>query len=215
MSAGAIAHQLNAIVKLDPYPSLDFDGNRVFEALVAQLDYSKEHLIARYTLFTAPAVVAQSHNAAIFRIIRDDHRRGEKDHTKRVVYDDNTTPRDLFLKANALLSDTKDRGNQINHVYRVSNDVKHYTSLANLCMTPAFLAKLTDSDEAVGKLLRYRAYDLYAGYCPKGEEVPLEPPGYNALHDLWPSVVVSARHATRHTDARSAARTRRPPDADP
>jgi hypothetical protein len=58
--------------------------------------------------------------------------------------------------------------------------VRAYTSLANLCMTPAFLAKLTDTDNEIRNLLRFRAYDLHS-YVPENVATPTKPDEYDAL----------------------------------
>ncbi len=64
----------------------------------------------------------------------------------------------------------------------------------NLCVTPAFLAKLTDTDAAVCSLLRYRAYDLY-GYCPDGIPTPPCPTGYDGL--AWRAPLDAVRDVER------------------
>ncbi len=61
--------------------------------------------------------------------------------------------------------------------------------LANLCLTPAFVAKLTDTDVPIRALLRYRAYELF-GYWPTAE--PREKPvGYDDLAWSDPLPVVA------------------------
>ena len=94
------------------------------------------------------------------------------------MLDDNKSPTDAFLWANAL--GRRGRDTQFNHVYAVSSDADAYTSLANICMTPAFLAKLTDTSSEVRALLAYRSFDLY-GWKPASFDPPARPEDYAAL----------------------------------
>lgn len=59
-----------------------------------------------------------------------------------------------------------------------------YTALWNLCVTPAYLAKVTDGSNSleVQAALRRRSYELF-GHVPDGEAVPEAPPGYDDL--VW------------------------------
>lgn len=77
---------------------------------------------------------------------------------------------------------------QFNHVWQTASDVETYTSLANICVTPSFLAKLTDTDPEIAGVLRYRASELY-GFAPCGPVS--EPVGYRSLQwaELMPPVV--------------------------
>lgn len=56
------------------------------------------------------------------------------------------------------------------------------TCLPNLCVTPSFLAKLTDTNLEILGLLRYRVWELY-GWHPDGSPVPAKPDGYDGL--VW------------------------------
>jgi hypothetical protein len=76
---------------------------------------------------------------------------------ERVMRDDNRSTAVAFEWAHGI----RERPDvQANYVWSRSLDVTAYTSLANLCLTPSFLAKLTDTDESIRTLLRYRAFDL-------------------------------------------------------
>ncbi len=55
-----------------------------------------------------------------------------------------------------------------------------YTALWNLCCTPAFLAKATDSDRGLQAVLRYRSWELY-GHRRVGTAEPVKPSGYETL----------------------------------
>ena len=129
------------------------------------------------TLFSHPETVRQTGGKALFPTIRNAARRRQKAEVdgRLLAYDDNKSPTDAFLWCNEITKKLKDV--QFNHVYLNSQDPDQYTSLANICVTPAFLAKLTDTNEPVRKLLRYRAYDLYR-WVPAGHEPPPEPAGY-------------------------------------
>jgi hypothetical protein len=61
-------------------------------------------------------------------------------------------------------------------------DPAFYTSLANICVTPAFLSKLTDKNPRVIQLLKYRASQAY-GFVPDGEPRPEKPEGYDKV--IW------------------------------
>ncbi|MBL7543171.1 MAG: hypothetical protein JNL11_05110 [Bdellovibrionaceae bacterium] len=136
-------------------------------------------LIAKYTLFTHPNIVEQTKNENIFQIIRDLKNRGKISEYNGIMLMacDNTGPQHAFEWANGGIKKTDI---QINHIYALSKDVKSYTSLANLCATPAFLAKLTDTDDEIKNLLRYRAFELYGYYIGSP---PTKPENYQNL--VW------------------------------
>lgn len=67
--------------------------------------------------------------------------------------------RDVFLWCNAVRRRPVDV--EFNHLDADSQDDESYPCLANLCVTPSFLAKLTDTQALVRDLLRYRAFELY------------------------------------------------------
>jgi hypothetical protein len=145
--------------------------------------------IASLTAFTHPQTVAATRKLNVFVTIRNFAGRGTiTDHPEwgPVMQDDNYSPTVTFLWANGIRSQRgatmKSRlGDvQFNHIWTVSQDVRAYTSLGNLCMTPSFLAKLTDTNNEIRELLRFRAYDLYS-YVPENVAVPTKPEGYDAL----------------------------------
>lgn len=73
--------------------------------------------------------------------------------------------------------------------------------MPNICVTPAFLAKVTGTDPATRSLLAYRVYDLY-GWVPEGGDVPPEPPGY--WDREWASPPSAVRAAVRADATRKA-----------
>ena len=169
----------------DRFTLLDFslDGFSAFEALIAGSRYKNlSQAIASLTLFSHPETVKQTGCKSIFRTIRGPRTPGEYIdwNGQRVMLDDNKSASDAFKWAHGITTKPKDL--QFNHIYTASKDVDAYTSLANICVTPAFIAKLTDSGSpTTSALLKYRAYDLY-GWIPAGIEAPNKPKGYDDLN---------------------------------
>lgn len=162
---------------------LEFDGFQALQALIEASAYqSLAQAVASLTLFSHPDTVAQTGANAIFPIIRNFKRRGEVDvlDGALVGFDDNTSPTEAFSWANGLTRRPRDL--QFNHVYSRSADPACYTNLANLCVSPSFLAKLTDTDDDIQALLRYRSFDLY-GWHPETEQQPDKPRAYDDL--IW------------------------------
>lgn len=159
-------------------------GRDVLQAVVQNAGFaSLSHALAAHTIFAHPTTVAQTRNKAVFPIIRGPSAiRGNTFRSEgRVIgYDDNKTPRETLLIAIGLKRRPKDT--QINHVYARSSDVNAYTALPNLCMTPTFLAKLTDTDPVCKAALQRRSFDLF-GWRPDGEDEPEKPVGYDRL--VW------------------------------
>ena len=162
---------------------LEFDGFQALQALIEASAYrSLAQAVASLTLFSHPVTVAQTSAKAIFPIIRNFKRRGEVDELdgRLVGFDDNASPTEAFSWANGLTRRPRDL--QFNHVYSRSSDPACYTNLANLCISPSFLAKLTDTDDNIQALLRYRSFDLY-GWHPEAEKQPDKPRAYDKL--IW------------------------------
>lgn len=166
-------------------------GYNGYEALkhVLELSYgSVSQAVASLTLFSHPSTVAQTNNKALFRIIRDMQKRGDILPDKQVVLCDNSSPQNAILWAHSMkYGQLKDV--QYNHVYSMSNNVEYYTSLANICITPAYLAKLTDTNEEIKALLKYRVFDIY-NFLPQDTARPLKPTDYDNLiwADYFPEV---------------------------
>ena len=189
-----------------------YDGLSALEAMVASSPYGSLHrAVASLTIFTDPLTVEALGSANLFRTVRDAARRGEIVETTEgpVMLDDNKSPTDAFMWANNWTKRGRDL--QFNHVYQASDEVAHYTNLRNICVSPSFLAKLTDTHEEVTELLRYRVYDLY-GYTGPEELVPEIPGAYTQMR--WadplppvenPSRVISARLERRIKDRTAVA----------
>lgn len=160
----------------------DFNGESALVELLTNSVYgSVEQAIASLTLFSHPTTVSQTQNKGLFRIrrYREGEKRGQVVKGERVLLCDNNSPTNTFLWANGINKKSVSEV-QFNHIYQRSDDPDLYTSLANLCVTPAFLSKLTDKSQRVKNLLQFRAFDLY-GFAPFGE--PPEPECYKGL--LW------------------------------
>lgn len=141
---------------------------------------SVESAVAAHTVFLHPDTVRQTGGRALFPVVRDPTRRGQFGSLpdgRQVLFDDNATPTDAFLwSANRV----KGPDVQFNHVWSRPADPDSYTALWNLCCTPAFLAKTSDTHDGVKAALKYRAYQLY-GHHPAGEPAPVEPGGFGEL----------------------------------
>jgi len=170
-------------VTLPTLASFRFDGRQVLSHVIAQSEFgSVEQAVASLTAFAHPDTVRQTACRNIFRTVR---RRQQADVGKffelescgRVMMDDNRSPAVAFEWAHGI----RERPDvQVNHLWARSQDVAAYTSLANLCLTPSFLAKLTDTDEKICALLKYRAFSLY-GYSPSDLPAPDKPVSYDAV----------------------------------
>jgi hypothetical protein len=167
---------------LNTFADFHLDGLAALEAVVAASPYGTvEQAVASLAIFSHPETVRQSGCRPFVRTVRNAARRGQIEERGGVFVglDDNKSPTDAFLWCNGL---RRPREAQFNHVYADSADPESYTSLANLCVTPSFIAKLTDTDPRVKALLRYRSYDLY-GWTPAGSGVPAMPAEYGRL--VW------------------------------
>lgn len=161
----------------------EMDGRAALGAVIAQSEYgSLAQAMASLSLFTHPDTVAETGGKALFPIIRDFANRGTTARVggRLVGRDDNKAPTDAFMWANGLTQRPRDV--QFNHVYARSDDPDCYTALVNISVSPAFLAKLTDTHPEVKALMEYRVYDLY-GWVPEGVATPDRPEGYGAL--IW------------------------------
>ncbi|OIN61208.1 hypothetical protein [Arsenicibacter rosenii] len=158
----------------------NFNGYAVLQSILDQTHGGVAQAFAQFALFSHPDTVAQTNNKALFPIIRT---RNNKDRGKvlideKLVLCDNTSCHHAFLWTHSLKSE-EIQDVQFNHVYSI-NKPEYYTSLANICVTPAFLAKLTDGNDEIKALLRYRVWDIY-GFVPEGFEIPPKPTQYDEL----------------------------------
>lgn len=179
----------------DPKPMIlsefDFDGQRALETLIAASSYrSLSQAVASLAVFSHPDTVRATGSQPVIRVVRNAARRGDIElrEGQLVGLDDNKAPTDVFLWCNAFRRRPVDV--QFNHLYADSQDPDSYANLANLCVTPSFLAKLTDTHPEIRELLRYRAFDLY-GWYPRRAGEPREPNRYNGLNWAPPLPPVS------------------------
>ena len=157
------------------------DGTAALAAVIERAGWpTVAGAVAAHAVFLDPATVAQTGGRAIVPSVRNMGRRrqlGELPDGRGVLFDDNSSPTDAFLWAANRIKGTDV---QFNHVWACASDPDAYTALWNLCCTPAFLAKATDSDRDVQAVLRYRSWELY-GCRPIGTAEPVRPPGYETL----------------------------------
>jgi hypothetical protein len=158
-------------------------GREVLRSLLAAAYGSPAQAVASLALFSHPDTVDQTECKAAVPVIRgaiaDRGKIGER-HGRQVGFDDNTAPTNVFDWINGRTERPADI--QYNHVYDDSGNPDTYTCLANLCVTPSFLAKLTDHDPEIRALLRYRVWDIYHWH-PAHEPEPVKPVGYDDL--VW------------------------------
>ena len=159
-----------------------YDGEAAIAALLKSSEYrSIEQAVASLTLFTHPETVKQTRTESLFRIRRykQGEKRGQVLGSERVVLCDNDSPTRVFLWSNNLKK-YDFREVQYNHIYQKAYNPDYYTSLANICVTPAFLSKLTDKNPSVIQLLKYRVMIEY-NFLPNGEQTPTKPVFYDSL----------------------------------
>lgn len=175
------------------YPNLlnfGLDGKKALKKIISDSLYgSLEQAVASLALFSNPDTVKQTKNRNVFRVIRNFQNRGkyaDYGDGKRVLEDDNKAPTDAFIWANKIKR-SQYSDIQFCHIWRDSKSVKLYTCIANICILPAFLAKLTDSDLNIIDLLKHRIFKLYDGFHPDDNEPPVKPFYYDSL--LWSKTI--------------------------
>jgi len=179
-----MSHNMTDSLYRPSFPTLhDFnlDGHAALEAMIATSSFQTvSQTVASLTIFSHPDTVRQTNYKPVIRTIRNASRRGEivELNGARVGLDDNKSPTDVFMWCNGLRGRPRDI--QFNHVYGRSSDPDCYTCLANLCITPSFLAKLTDTNPEIRAILQYRVWDLYRWH-PVDTAQPPEPQHYTSL----------------------------------
>jgi hypothetical protein len=169
---------------------IDFGFNgadALLEVIQSSTYRTIEQAFASLTLFTHPETVRALGHEGLFKIRR------RKEFEKRgvvidgVMTDDNYAPHAIFRVCNGIKKEAL-KELQLNHVYSKSYDPKHFSSIANICYSPAFISKLADHNKSVVGLLQYRVYDLY-GYCPE-QSPPTKPYFYDSLKfpDFLPAI---------------------------
>jgi len=164
------------------FKDFGFHGEKALREVLTTSPYGTlEQTVASLALFTHPETVAQTTSGGLFRVRRykAGEKRGQVLPEEKVVLCDNTTPANVFRWANAVRRGALTEV-QFNHIYPKSQSWECYTSLANICVTPAFLSKATDKSPEVRAILRYRVFRLY-GFRPSDEPEPTKPPDYDSL----------------------------------
>lgn len=142
-------------------------------------------VVASLTIFPHPQTAEQV-PGALFAMARPPKSCMRNDFIKlecgrEIVCDDNNGPHMAFIHANKLDYRPTSTQYQLNHVYGEKGDSKNpelFTDIRNLCLTPFFLARLTDTNSVVKALIRWRVSELF-GYNPRGI-APGIPAGYTA-----------------------------------
>ncbi|GJD32279.1 hypothetical protein PMNALOAF_3547 [Methylobacterium adhaesivum] len=177
--------------QLRPLPTLaDFenDGRRVLVQLIGLSAWrSLDQALASLTVFAHPDAVGSVGTRAVFRTIRG----GPKGAIiGDAMLDDNASPATAFEWATGF---KRGPDLQCNHLYAAARDPASYSDLRNICYTPTFIAKLTDSKREdvpeghLSHLLRFRAFELYGYAGPQGAPPPRKPSGYDDL--VWPDPI--------------------------
>lgn len=159
-----------------------FDGRAALDSLLQRAGFPTVlHAAAAFSAFHHPDTVAQSRGLPLFPVVRCKAMKEREKYVERngrlVMLDDNFPPTYAF-SIPARVSGCDDI--QFNHLWPQSDDWRYYTALWNICPTPAFISKLTDSDAEVRSALRYRSFHLY-GYLPEGSPLPNKPESYEEL----------------------------------
>ena len=141
-------------------------------------------IAVRYCRCPHPDVVGRL-EGAVFPSIRASNKggkRGERGKVdgRRIMYDDNTTPRLALLWSHGFGVTKHPAGWTFAHVWDVPKDPDAYTHIANLVMLPESLASLTDKQGPLVPYLRYHAETVY-GWRPAGKATVRKPLGYDDL----------------------------------
>lgn len=166
---------------LRTFADFGFDGEQVLQQIISASEYGDLlQLVASLTVFSHPITVGQTGNKNLFPVIRRKvfANVGRCFQSEGVMHDDNLTPINAFCWSN---STRRYHNSQYNHIWSDSQDAALYTSLANICVTPAFIAKLTDTNDSIKHALKFRSYELYK-FWPSPEPIE-KPPGYN--NAIW------------------------------
>ncbi len=162
---------------------------------------SGEDALALAKLFAAHCYLPNPDTAkalptAIFPTLRDPRRRLQtvtEDNRIIGMYDDNTTPRWALLWSHGIASVAHQRSWQFAHVWPSSNDLRHYTRVANLAMVPESFGGLTDKVGPLVAYLRWHAWQEYR-WSPEERSPGYKPHGYDEI---------SWRYLPRHEDPRA------------
>ena len=99
---------------------------------------------------------------------------------RKVMYDDNATPRWALLWSHGFEQMAQPTGWTFAHVWDESDDPDAYTHLANLVMMPECFGSLSDKQGPLVLHLRHHAESVY-GWRPANTDPVESPSGYNDL----------------------------------
>jgi hypothetical protein len=162
------------------------DGSKLLARAIIDLNIDLPALVARCAIWANPQVVNDVMAKRPHAVWFPNSRRAKTKSGERVgtivdgIYLDNNSRANLAIKQ-VIFSDIRQcRGMHTCHVWaRTCYDARYHTSLANLVLIPAPLAGLTDHDEQIASILRYRAFELH-GWHPEGVAPPPKLDGYPA-----------------------------------
>ena len=139
-------------------------------------------IVVRHCWFPNPDVVKRL-RGAVFPVIRDTGRRmtiGTTENGRRIMYDDNTTPRWALLWSHGCRKTDHPKGWTFAHVWQQAKNPDAYTHVANLVLMPECFASLSDKLGPLVPVLQHHAETVY-GWRPVGENHVEAPTGYDAL----------------------------------
>lgn len=169
---------------METLKDFEYNGYEVLKYLIKPYGTINQ-AVASLSVFTHPHTVRQIGHKSLFSIIRAKNliKRGDHVPERSAIACDNTSAQLAFCWANGWpMERRKGHHLQFNHIYDLSNDPKYYTSLANICVTPTCIAKLTDGKTSqVKELLKYHIWSIYDQFLPEGMPQPVKPIGYDEL----------------------------------
>ncbi len=139
-------------------------------------------IVVRHCRLPNPDVV-KALRGAVFPVIRDLAKRmkiGTTENGRRIMYDDNTTPRWAILWSHGFSGTGHPKGWTIAHVWPQTKNPDVYTHVANLVLMPECFASLSDKVGPLVPALRHHADAVY-GWRPVGENRVEAPTGYDTL----------------------------------
>jgi hypothetical protein len=156
----------------------------------------------RYNINFFPLVAAISfwaHPEAYKLLLEDNGERGFRQngafypHVRRARTNHGEERRQWVRNRTILLDDNTYANKAIKKMIGVSGNIKHFetchiwpdsaynegthTAIANLVLLPEDLASLTDHNEEMQDVLKYRSYELY-NWRPKNKSIPKKPKSY-------------------------------------
>ncbi len=105
-------------------------------------------------------------------------KRGIDPENPQIRLDDNSYPNRQMKEMGKEVYHCNFKGYTVCHLWdETCYNEKYHTCFANLVLLPAALSSLTDFNQEIQSILKYRSYDLYH-WLPDGEEAPKKPKFY-------------------------------------